>query len=437
MKSGKKRHRRLAPLVSMLTLSMLAIMISWGARGGFAAAPRGPLPRTRAAVNRLWPPTPISVGPHVPRVLRDELMPARATGQVNGPPGNFPFESASSTDGLIVVYFYGRPASYAQSFLAEVQQAIAQRVAPALGYGLKSRVIFYTYNSRADFLAGAQPFQPQITGAYSTADSAIFLPDAGDQVTFDVIAHELSHVVLIQHTDVGHLETDYYLYPRWLDEGLAESVIADNGDSAAYDDTILAQALAQGQFLDIFSRFVWTYPADLATDDLCYAEARAFIKYLTSTYGTTKFYAFIAALADGNLTFAAETGFGVDVQTLQSGWNASLGLPVAPHPSGSAPKRAPAIPFSPGQITGVTQQTTPYMPAGGAVLLKTTGIQAGIAIGIVLLGLLLSALLARRRRRKGSRASSARSAPMPLAPRTAAPRTAAPRTAAPRTAAPR
>lgn len=103
---------------------------------------------------------------------------ARAHMLANGdPPGDFPFQTTQSADGLIYIHSYGQYPSFGSDFLGEVQQALRERVQPRLGYGLRARVDIYTYNSRGDFLAGAQPESPQITGAYSLfSPSQIYMP---------------------------------------------------------------------------------------------------------------------------------------------------------------------------------------------------------------------------------------------------------------------
>lgn len=343
--------------------------------------------------------------------LASAARPAAPTASI---PGDFPFQTAQSANGLIVVHYYGRPASYGTSFVGEVQQALQGYVQPTLGYPLKSPVTIYVYNSRDDFLAGAQPPQPEITSAYAQfLTSTVYLPDDGSSFTFPTLAHELTHVVFHQHEDAGHLENDYTLYPRWLDEGMAESDVPDNTDAAAFDDQVLQQGLSNHQFINIFVSFVWVYPSDVNADDLSYAEARAFIKSLEATYGSTRFHGFVGDLADGNLDLAALSNFGADLPTLESHWLISLGQSPLRHAAGATPAPAPLIPYAVGQLPALANRTRPYAVTGGSAWLATTALQAAITGGAVLISLLVTGALALRRRRRSPAIAAAAAAPSP------------------------
>jgi tetratricopeptide (TPR) repeat protein len=324
--------------------------------------------------------------------------PARPT---DSRPGPFPFQTVPSPDGLIVLHYYYRLANYPATFFSMAQQALSAYIEPTLGYGLTSKVDIYVYNSRYDFLVGAQPDNPNITAAYAEfSRAAIYMPDYPGSDAFGTLAHELTHTALHEQLEVGHLQSDYRIYPNWLDEGLAASDEPNDSLDGSYLDGLLRQSLGSGYFLDIFRIFVWDYPSDVYTDDLCYAEARSFIKHLEATYGPARFHQFIAALKDGD-TLSAAFVFGADLRTLQSQWVVSLGRPALGHrpPTLPAVPMPTPVPYTPGRLASVATRTTPFAVSGGEGWLLTAIILAAGATGVVLLGLGAGRLRARHLRK--------------------------------------
>jgi hypothetical protein len=336
-------------------------------------------------------------------MLRETAAMTRALARANsGPPGDFPFQTTQSADGLIYLHSYGQYPSFGSDFLNIVQQALSQRVQPRLGYGLRARVDIYAYNSRADFLAGAQPVSPDITGAYSNfAPSQVYLPlyyDAAD--TFDLVAHEMTHITFHQSVDVGHLNWDFREFPIWFDEGLAVSDESTTSPGYGVYRTQLIQSVRNGgRYIDIFNQFVWSYPQDPATDDLSYAEAGAFVEYLATTLGADRFHQFIADAATGDLNSACIMDFGADLPTLQSQWEVSLGKPALQHAAGIAPSQTTVTPYYPAHEPSLAARTRPYGVGGGDDALVMALSEAGAGTGIALLALGIGALWLRRRRR--------------------------------------
>ncbi|HEY7984845.1 MAG TPA: hypothetical protein VID73_11795, partial [Ktedonobacterales bacterium] len=334
----------------------------------------------------------------------DATLRARTQLRANGgPPGNFPFQTTQSADGLIVIHSYGQYPGFGSDFLGEAQRALRERVQPRLGYGVRARVDIYIYNSRGDFLAGAQPASPQITGAYSTfRPSQIFMPayyDFADE--FDLLAHELTHITLHQTVDVGHLGLDYDLFPIWFDEGLAVSdESATSPGYGVYRAGLMQSVRNGGRYLDIFSQFVGAYPQDPDTDDLAYAEAGAFLTWLTSTVGADRFHQFIADITNGDLNSACVMDFGADLRTLQGQWEVSLGKPALPQVAAVAPSQTTVTSYSPAHEPALLARTKPYGVGGGDDALLTVLIEAGAGTGATLVALLFGALWLWRRRRQ-------------------------------------
>jgi hypothetical protein len=331
------------------------------------------------------------------------LLHPRTSQQANsGPPGDFPFQSAQSADGLIVFHWYGWYPSFGSDFVGTLRRAVSERVQPRLGYGLRSRVDIYGYNSRADFLAGAQPESPDITGAYSVfSPSQIYMPlyyDAAD--TFDLVSHELTHITFHQALDVGHLGRDFGEFPLWFEEGLAVSDESSTSPGYGVYRTQLLQSLRNGgPHVDVFSQFVWSYPQDAATDDLAYAESGAFVSFLPDTFGADHFHQFIADARNGDLNTASMMDLGADLQTLESQWEVSLGKQAIRHAAGSAPAQTNAIPYTPAHEPTIKGRTKPYGVGGGDDVLTTVLAVAGAGTGAGLVGVGIGALWQRRSRR--------------------------------------
>ncbi|HEV2239073.1 MAG TPA: hypothetical protein VGR57_20620 [Ktedonobacterales bacterium] len=346
----------------------------------------------------------------------DATVPGRAPLRANGgPPGDFPFQTTQSADGLIVIHSYGQYPSFGSDFVAEAQQALRERVQPGLGYGLRARVDIYIYNSRADFLAGAEPDAPEITGAYSTyRPFQIFMPAIYDYADeFDLLSHELTHITFHQTVDVGHLVLDYRLFPNWFDEGLAVSDESTTSPGYGLYRAGLMQSVRNGgRYLDLFSQFVWTHPQDPDANDLAYAEAGAFLTYLSTTAGADRFHQFIADITNGDLNSACVMDFGADLRTLESQWEVTLGKPALPQASGVAPSQTTVTPYSPKHEPALLARTRPYGVGGGDDTLLTALIEAGAGTAATLVALLAAALwLWLRRRRWRARQAALIAAP--------------------------
>ncbi len=289
------------------------------------------------------------------------LPAAAALPQSRQVPGPYPFVAVTSSNGLVTLHFYDRPSPYAARFFQRVQRGLAI-IQSHLGLGLIQPVSIYIYGSRTDFLYGAQPRNPAETGAYAVfTPPTIYLQDSPDQagVIDDIVAHELTHIVLNEHGAIGGLSYHFYLYPRWFDEGLAAFSESDNGlDGSAYA-VALQNAEQSGQVIDPFTHFVWTYPSDPNVNFLAYSESRDFLHWMFQTYGQTAFQHFIARAVNGDLQHAAATSFGATLRDIQNRWRATVGLPPASQSFAAIPTLAPVMTVQTGVLGGLATQTTP------------------------------------------------------------------------------
>lgn len=333
--------------------------------------------------------------PHPPRRLA-RLQPLIGQhGQVAAP-GNFPFQTTVSHDKLVIIHTYARAAAFAQQVLALVQGDLAHPIADTLGFTLKRPVNIFIYNSRTDFLAGAQPDHPAETGAYAVpSQSTIYMPvegaNAADAQSY--LPHELTHIVFHQNEDIGVFGAT--LYPLWLDEGNAAYDEVDAADIQSYVST-LQFATSNNTLIDLLTTFNTTYPTNADTDYLGYAEARGFIGYLISTYGAPAYHHFLRAVQDGDTILAAETVFGADPRLLQSRWRVGLGATPTVADAGYVPAATTAMPFVIGTMPVRASSLTPFaLPQSASVLNLFIGIALWLLVEIAMLALVEVIMLTR------------------------------------------
>ncbi len=280
------------------------------------------------------------------------------------PPGNFPFQTATSSDGLIVVHYYGQPELFAQTLISHAQADLAHPIHDTLGYSLKRPVQIYVYGSRGDFLTGAPVTNPAETGALAMPDTnSIYIQssDPKDEGTVDDLPHELTHIVFHQNEDVDAFQQTFFeFFPHWLDEGLATYDEPPGDHNAADYDRAVTDAVQGRQMLDLLQQFNLNYPAETDADFLAYAEARSFIMYLVETYGADTFHRFLDGARDGDLLLSAENAFGTDLPVLQNRWEESLGVQLGPGARiGYNSALPPTISFHPGALPAAASQTHP------------------------------------------------------------------------------
>ena len=341
------------------------------------------------------------IRPSATHLGRVEYTPRVAQRGLASPPGNFPFQTAHSSDGLVTVHYYQQPTSYATQILQDVAQVLQHPIHDNLGFALIHPVDIYAYNTRADFLLGATVQNPEETGAYSVfTPPQVFLTvdDPTSSETIGTLAHELTHIVFHENEAVSTLQNYIAFYPLWLDEGLAtydESV--DPLSVSTYALTV-TDAVHSNTLISLVDTFNMHYPPDPNVDYLGYAEARSFITYLHDQYGPTVFHQFIASLRDGEIWLAATQIFHATPRVLQQRWEASLGATPA-NAVGYTPSLAVATPFATGTIPTLAGSTQPFaLSRGGDIAHNLLGIAVGLTL-LMLVSITFGIWVQRRNRR--------------------------------------
>lgn len=378
----KRRRVRLGVVLAVLLGGVaLALALSVGAVSASRAMPHSSAPRAHP----------------LPRLLLSPM------GRGDVPRASFPFQTATSSDGRIVVHYYGQPSDFGTKTITLVQSRLQSPIRATLGYTLLRPVNIYAFTSRKDFLAGAPVRDAAETAALTDpATSSIYLVMIGtpDDSTVDILTHELTHAVFHQNEDSDTFqENEFRFYPNWLNEGLA--AYDEELHTAGYD-LLLDQAIKRQQKLDILRDFVWEYPKDVDTNALAYAESQSFITYLFATYGADHFHRFLTGLRDGDLSLSAEQAFGAALPTLEARWQTVTSLPVTGPLVGYVPYLPPATAYHPQTPTATELRRAPDKASWPQ---QATGWIAFVAV-VVALG--VTFLFGQRQRERRSRRSGQR-----------------------------
>lgn len=295
--------------------------------------------------------------------------------------GHFKWQSLDEGGGLRV-WWYDAPRRFAEDIHAQADAAL-NRLEPLIGSRPDRLIEIVAYQSQADlrdamFDRGAG-YEDRLStlGARVAPDILILDAGTGGSELDQVIAHELSHIVL--HL---HFEEPYMDAPLWLDEGLAMYV---EGPLDEREQRSLDEAIAGDQVMSV--RSLTSFPGNPDQVELAYAESRDFVDFLIRSGGQDRFRSLLDSLGTAQLDTdqALERVYRFDQLGLYQAWRAAHQLPPAATPApGSTPRSRP----------------TP-VPAGG----MPCGAVLWLPMGLLLWG-------RRERSRRGSgRASALGSAP--------------------------
>jgi hypothetical protein len=158
----------------------------------------------------------------------------------------------------------------------------------------------------------------------------ILVLDAGtsDEQIADVLAHELSHMVLNLHFGRAYIDA-----PLWLDEGLA---MYSEGPLDADEQAVLDQAIASDTLMSV--RSLTSFPGEADLVPLAYAESRDVVAYLIEDGGEERFRDLLEELRTGERTpdEALTEVYGHDQLSLYQAYRAARGLAPAEAPPNGA-----------------------------------------------------------------------------------------------------
>lgn len=268
------------------------------------------------------------------------------------------FQWQSMDEGGLRVWWYDAPRRFAEDIHAQADAAL-DRLEALIGSRPDRLIEIVAYQSQADlrdamFDRGAGYEERLSTlGARVAPDILILDAGTGGSELDQVIAHELSHIVL--HL---HFEEPYMDAPLWLDEGLAMYV---EGPLDAREQRSLDQAIAADQVMSV--RSLSSFPGNPDQVELAYAESRDFVDFLIRSGGQERFRTLLDTLGTAQLDTdqALERVYRFDQLGLYQAWRAAHQLAPAATPApGSTPRPRP----TPAPTGGMPCGALLWLPAG-------------------------------------------------------------------------
>lgn len=258
------------------------------------------------------------------------------------------------TDGTNVrVYWYGDNRPVGEEFAAGAEE-VFDRLATIVGSRPDRTIKIVTYQSDGDMRSAlvdkGEVYEDRLAtlGARVAPDILVLLSGRANDQRDEILAHELSHIVL--HL---HFARQYVDAPLWLDEGLA---MYAEGPLDADERSTLEQAIRDDSLMSV--RSLTSFPGQADLVPLAYAESRDIVDYLITTHGQASFQQLVDAVGSGEMAIdAALTAvYGYDQLSLYQAYRAARGMSpaVTPGPDEvvTAPRRAAAEQSRAGGICG-------------------------------------------------------------------------------------
>lgn len=239
------------------------------------------------------------------------------------------FEWAPFDGKGIRVWTYGSGRRVAPR-IADQAQSILERLTSLVGSRPAMTIQVVGYTSAADMsralVQHGEVYESRLTtlGARIAPDIIVLRVDGRRPLVEEILAHELSHLVL----DASFAEP-YVDAPLWLDEGLA--MLAE-GPLEAEEKRTLQAAIESDKLLSI--RSLTSFPGRAELVPLAYAESHDVVSFLIDRYGRAKFQHFLRQLGDGRATVdeVLQAVYGRDQLALYQEYRAYHGLPPAATP---------------------------------------------------------------------------------------------------------
>ena len=311
------------------------------------------------------------------------------------------------SDGLVLLWLDGGE-DFAQSMINSGDSALGA-LEQATGIVLEDRVKAYVYPS-SDQMQSATLFAPAWSGGLAFPDHRTALmgvPPWNLDWGQEVLAHELSHVVIGRYTFSCVDST-----PTWMDEGLAMYI---EGDMRPYHAELLADAVSTGNIQSV-RELGGLFSADPELASLSYAQSLSLVSYLIETHGQQMILQLLDEFRGGaSEDSALTTVIGVNRDGLESQWREWIGAPPmqATEAAGPEATRTPYPTLLPivGPVAATETETAPTASEIQAVTLipatATSPDDAGeqrtplwiVPVGGFLIALAVAGWLLRRRGR--------------------------------------
>lgn len=249
------------------------------------------------------------------------------------------FTWQSVEDSGLRVWWYDEPQSFAEGIQGQANAAL-DRLEPLIGSRPDRLIEIVAYQSQEDLRQSmfdrGSGYEDRLSTLGARVAPDILLLDAGTggSELDQVIAHELSHIVL--HL---HFEEPYMDAPLWLDEGLAMYV---EGPLDRREQSSLDEAIADDRVMSV--RSLSSFPGNPDQVGLAYAQSRDFVDFLIRSGGEDRFRSLLDTLGKAQLDAdeALRSIYDFDQMGLYQAWRASHKLAPAATPApGSTPRPRP------------------------------------------------------------------------------------------------
>ncbi len=221
------------------------------------------------------------------------------------------------SDDVTLHWYYGGD-EFAHLLLDICNEAI-EMLAEDVGTRLDRRIQVYVYRSPED-LRGAMIYPQEWTGGVAFVDYSIVAIGIGPgDLGWGVRAlrHELTHLVV--HTTTF---SPYGVLPRWLDEGLATHMEAEQPSHTF--TAILVHAVEQDELISLRT-LNGPFSSDTTKAYLSYAQSLSVVRYLLDAYGTDPMYRLLMLLEEGEtIDSALQQSYGKDLDDIEAEWRTVL-----------------------------------------------------------------------------------------------------------------
>lgn len=272
--------------------------------------------------------------------------------------------------GQVTVLFYAGNDSFGQELLDTALRTI-DRLGRSFGVTGNQPIHIVVYGSNRDFTTSLPPNSAEWIGGQAHPDLGLIVTgiQPGNSASAEmrrIIPHEISHQLLYQAT-----ENPYGGPAHWLDEGLA--VYNQETPDTSFGP-LLSRAVQGGTLIPVRALNA-NFPLDPNEARLSYAESLSLIEYIIKTYGEVKLGALLTSFrAELSTDEALQAALGIDSDTLDRDWKASLGYtgdkPGAAVPVADNPLSASSQPFSTGPLALALRWV---LPLGGLSIIVVSG----------------------------------------------------------------
>lgn len=226
----------------------------------------------------------------------------------------------------LTLFWYNGDESFGQSLFDRANEAL-DTLENDVGAAIENPIKIFIYGGHSDLLGALRTSAQEWTGGVAFTEYGVVVIGIDPRQLdwgLNAMTHEMTHLVIHQKTNnpFGDL-------PRWLDEGIA--VYNENQDELDDDFRAIFEQAVENNELMTLRTLSSPFPADPLQANLAYGQSGAVVRYIINTYGTEAMANLLDIFSEGALyDEALEQALGVNTDTLDNEFRASVGLPPLP-----------------------------------------------------------------------------------------------------------